>query len=100
MRGGALRPRRKEQGLWLSVLMWSYASLRLYDKRLWEQVRCCQGLDSEGGARARSKSLRNPAPNAQVSLLLQGDPKWPKLLDANDALRLAWACRCYLDLLG
>jgi hypothetical protein len=29
----------------------------------------------------------------QVSLLLHSDRKWPKLLDANDVLRLSWAYR-------
>ena len=29
----------------------------------------------------------------QVSQLLQGDPRWPSLLDANDVIRMAWACR-------
>ena len=41
VRGGALRPKTKDQGLWLSVIMSSYAMLRLYDKRLWEEVGGC-----------------------------------------------------------
>jgi hypothetical protein len=28
-----------------------------------------------------------------VSLVFQEDPKWVSLLDGNDVLRLAWACR-------
>ena len=44
---GALgKPRSKVQGSWLSGLMWSFAWLRMYDKRL------CQEVNSqEGGAR-------------------------------------------------
>lgn len=39
IRGGALRPKRKAQGLWLSVLVWSFAYLGMYDRRQWEEVR-------------------------------------------------------------
>lgn len=64
-RGGALRPKAKSQGLWLSVLLWSFSQLALYDAALWEEL----------------------------SRALQAQPKWVTLLDANDVLRLAWAAR-------
>ncbi|GAX72641.1 hypothetical protein CEUSTIGMA_g97.t1 [Chlamydomonas eustigma] len=64
IRGRALKPRSKDQGGWLSMTLWSFTQLRLYDKKLWQEV----------------------------SQLLQSEPHWLSLLDANDSLRIAWAC--------
>ncbi|KAG1680833.1 hypothetical protein FOA52_008166 [Chlamydomonas sp. UWO 241] len=64
-RGGALRPRKRESAAQLASLVWAFSALRMYDRGMW----------------------------GDVALLLQAEPRWLSLMDANDVLRLAWAMR-------
>ena len=102
IRGGSLRPKAKQQGLWISVMMASFAALGLYDRKLWEEVRTSVHPSVGKGWVHRDEddpSTANVTLNAihfftpKVTLLFQEDSKWASLLDGNDTLRIAWACR-------